>query len=206
MLGMGSGPDSLKLPAPFLVVFAAAVLAAILIETPSGAKPGAKPGALNDAVILVIRHAEKPAEGAGLAPAGEARAAAYAGYFRSYRVAGQPLALDQLFAAADSKESERPRLTLEPASKALGLAIDSRFEEQQVGKLAAAIRSLPPGRHILICWHHGEIPDLLRALGANPAQLIPAGKWPEAVFNWVIQLRYDAGGRLADARRIEEPF
>jgi hypothetical protein len=40
------------------------------------------------------------------------------------------------------------------------------------------------------------MPALLRALGADPAALLPQGVWPEGVFDWVIELRYDGAGRL----------
>jgi hypothetical protein len=165
-----------------------------------------KSGALNNAVILVIRHAEKPAKGSGLTPAGKARAEAYVEYFRNFTLDGQPLKLDYLFAAADSKESHRARLTLEPTGKKLGLAINSPFGDDQFRKLADEIRAKPHGKHILICWHHGEIPQLIKALGANSDELLPKGSWPDAVYNWVIMLRYDADGRLAEAKRIDEPF
>ena len=45
---------------------------------------------------------------------------------------------------------------------------------------------------------------MLRALGADPKQVIPNGKWPEDVFGWLIQLRYDSDGHLIDAKRINE--
>ena len=88
----------------------------------------------------------------------------------------------------------------------LGLSIDSRFEDEQFQKLADEIRAESHGKQILICWHHGEIPQLLQSLGADPGQLIPKGKWPEAVYNWVIQLRYDSDGRLFESKRITESF
>jgi hypothetical protein len=192
----------MKAPVPFLVVFVVAALAAFTLKPP----PSANPSGLNNAVILIIRHAEKPDHGTGLSAAGEARAGAYAGYFRNFSIAGQPIRLDYLFASAETKQSDRPSLTLEPLGKLLGLAIDTRFANQQFPQLARELRSLPQGKHILVCWHHGQIPQLLRALGANPAQLLPGAKWPDTAFNWVIQLRYDSGGRLAQANRIEEKF
>ena len=133
----------------------------------------------------------KPDKGDGLAPAGKARAKAYVNYFKNYTVDGQPLKLDHLFAAADSKQSHRARLTLEPTSKKLGLAIDCQFEDLQFQKLADEIRTKMHGKNILICWHHGEIPQLVQALGADSDQLFQKGKWPDAVYNWVIELRYD---------------
>jgi broad specificity phosphatase PhoE len=167
---------------------------------------GEKSSALQNAVILIIRHAEKPDSGSGLSAYGEVRAKAYVNYFKNFTntVDGQPLKINYIFAAADSKESQRPRLTIEPASKALGLAIDSRFADKNFPALANEIQSRPHGHAILISWHHGEIPALVRALGAVPETVIPKAKWPEDVFGWVIELRYDAAGRLVKAERINE--
>ena len=165
-----------------------------------------KSDSLKNAVILVIRHAEKPDKGKDLRPAGKARAKSYADYFKNYKVDGQPLKLETLFAAADSKESHRPRQTLEPTAKSLGLKIDSRFDDMNYQKLADELRKKPHGKGILICWHHGEIPKLLKALGADTKQVMPKAGWPDDVFNWVIQLGYDSEGRLEHVQRIDEPF
>ncbi len=164
----------------------------------------AKSSALKNAVILVIRHAEKPASGSGLSAKGEARARAYVNYFTHFTVAGQPLKLEAIFATADSKGSHRPRLTVEPTAQALGMAVESRFADKDFQKLADEIHSQPHGKAMLIAWHHGQIPQLLGALGADPNQVIPKAKWPEDVFGWVIQLRYDADGHLVEAKRINE--
>jgi len=186
----------------FSGLLAAAIPTAIFAELPRDGKSIA----LKDAVILVIRHAEKPANGRDLSAEGRARAKAYVDYFKNFKIDGQPLNLDYLFAAADSKESHRSILTITPTSKTLGLAIDSRFESNQFQKLADEIRARPHGNHILICWHHGDIPQLVQALGANSGQLFPKAQWPDAVFDWVIQLRYDSDGRLVEAKRINEKF
>jgi hypothetical protein len=159
---------------------------------------------LENTTVLIIRHAEKPASGDGLTPAGEARAEAYVNYFQNYTVAGEPFGVDHLFAAADSKGSKRPRLTLTPLSRATGLAINQPFTDKQFQELARELQTRPHGKHIIICWHHGEIPGLLQALGARPEQLLHKGKWPDEVFGWVIQLRYDENGRLMEAKRINE--
>jgi hypothetical protein len=164
---------------------------------------GDAPG-LKDTVVLVIRHAEKPASGDYLTPVGEQRAAAYVGYFKNYTIDGKPVTLDHLFAAADTKGSHRPRLTITPLSQATGLPIDTKFTSKQFNELAIELRARPHGKYILICWHHEAIPDLLQALGANPDKLLPKGKWPGEVFGWVIQLRYDDHGQLAEAKTINE--
>lgn len=172
-----------------------------LLAAPVFAKDA--PG-LKDTVVLIIRHAEKPASGDSLTPAGEARAKAYAGYFKNYTVDSKAVTINYLFAAADSKGSKRPRLTLTPFSQSSGLPIDQRFAAKQFMALANELKAKPHGTTILICWHHGDIPGLLSALGADTRQLLPKGQWPDDTFNWVIQLRFDEHGQLAEAKRIKE--
>jgi hypothetical protein len=188
------------------IAFSCGLLLALLPVAAAQTQAQKESPGLTNTVILIIRHAEKPDSGNGLSPAGKQRAKAYVNYFKNFQVDSQPLKLDYLFATNDSKESHRPRLTLEPVGKALGLRIDDRFKEKQSSELARELQSKPPGKHILICWHHGEIPQLVRALGADPDQLLPHAKWPDDVFGWVVQLRYDADGRLisAETKRILE--
>jgi hypothetical protein len=154
--------------------------------------------------VLIVRHAEKPASGTGLTPAGEARAAAYASYFAHFQIGGAPVHIDTLVATADSDGSVRPRLTLTPLSQALNLPIQQPFADKDVKGLAAWLSS-QPGRVVLVAWHHGKLPQLLADLGADPGQLLPNGAWPGDVYNWVIELRYDAQGRLISADRVVEP-
>ncbi|MCX6929059.1 MAG: flagellar basal body-associated protein FliL [Verrucomicrobia bacterium] len=183
-------------------ILAVGIATAILAGTPQAGESGA----LNNAVILIIRHGEKPATGDQLTPAGEPRAQTYANFFKNFTLDGQPLKLNYLFASADSKASQRARLTIEPTSKLLGLAIDCQFADAKFQELADEIRAKPHGQNILICWHHGEIPQLVRALGADPGRLFPKGKWPDEVFNWLVELRYDSNGHLTKASRGSEQF
>jgi hypothetical protein len=104
--------------------------------------------------------------------------------------------LDYLVAAGDSTNSYRPRLTLQPLSEALGLKLDLRFTHENCGALAKELRAQSHGKGILICWRHGEMPQLLRALGADPGKLLPWGGWPENEFGLVLKLRYGPDGRL----------
>jgi broad specificity phosphatase PhoE len=181
-------------------------LVALTIATTTVAEPlrRGNSGALKNAIILVIRHAEQPDDGDGLSSAGNARAKAYANYFKSFSIDGQPLKLDYLFAAADSRSSRRPRLTIEPTAEELGLTVDDKFKNRQFPELVDEIQRIPHGTNILICWHHGKIPQLLRALGADPDSLLPNGRWPDDVFGWLIELRYDENGDLFESKRVDE--
>jgi hypothetical protein len=165
----------------------------------------AAPG-LKDAVILIIRHAEKPESGKELSPAGFERANAYVGYFETFQADGRPVKLDSLFAASDTENSVRPRLTLEPLSRALHIRLDTRFKDKEPETLARELESKAHGTNILICWRHARLPELAHDLGADPAALLPGGKWPDDVFDWVIELRYDHEGRIipGQCKRISE--
>ena len=180
----------------FIAVFLASMLT-IAAESQSGPK---------DAVVLIIRHAEDADSGHGISPLGEKRAEAYKNYFLNLAVDSKRLEPDVVFAATDSKQSHRPRLTVEPFAKAAKLKIDTRFGNNQSVELAADLRANQQGKVILICWRHPYIPALLSALGANPKSFLPKGKWPGAVFDWVIMLSYDQDGRLIPerTRRIDE--
>ena len=180
----------------FIAVFFASTLA-IAADSQSGPK---------DAVVLIIRHAEDADSGDGISPLGEKRAEAYKNYFLNFAVDSRRLEPNVVLAAKDSKKSHRPRLTVEPFAKEAKLKIDTRFGNYQSDELAADLRANQRGKVILISWRHGNIPALLRALGAKPEELLPRGKWPNAVYDWVLLLSFDQNGRLipASTRRISE--
>jgi broad specificity phosphatase PhoE len=159
-----------------------------------------------NSVVLIIRHAENPANGHGLSPRGEERAEAYKNYFQNFTVDGKRREPEAVVVAADSKQSHRPRLTVERFAKAAKLPIDNRFANKQPADLAAELRANYQGKVILVCWHHGQIPALLRALGGAPESLLPNGKWPRDVYDWVIMISFDENGRLIpeSTKRISE--
>lgn len=161
---------------------------------------------LADATVLIVRHGEKPDSGSGLSPAGQARAQAYVAYFQPFMLDGAPFRPDVLMASADSKSSARERLTLTPLSQALKLPIDQRFADRDVQGLVAALSSEAHGKSILIAWHHGQLAKLIKAFGADAGSLLPNGKWPGDVFDWVVVLRFDHAGQLVpgSAKIIQE--
>ena len=184
-------------------MFAPSLLFLCLLSIPLVATVAAPPAP--GATILIIRHAEKPLSGQGLSPAGEQRAQSYVRYFQTLREGGRPLKPDALFAMKDSDNSARPRLTLEPLAHALNLPIETEYKSKNTPELAALLRSPRCAGHTaLICWRHGELPELLAALGANPESLLPYGEWPETAFNWLIELQLGPDGALRSSRIINE--
>ena len=153
-------------------------------------------------LILIIRHAEKPDDrnDPDLTPTGKARAVNLANYLP--RTFGTP---DFLFASTRSKRSNRPIETVEPLSKKLGIPIDDSFADEDYAALAQKLLTDKKydRKFILICWHHGHIPDLAFALGASRGRV--PNPWDPTVFNLILQLEYKGSGS-AVTTEITEPF
>src|SRR5262245_59708505 len=86
--------------------------------------------------ILMVRHAEKRDSGEDVSVAGQARAHAYAIYVQNYVLNGTVLELNYISATADSSQSHRPRLTIEPLAEAMGMEINDKYQENDYQKLA----------------------------------------------------------------------
>ena len=153
--------------------------------------------------VLIVRHAEKPETGRELTAAGEARARAYASYFEPFHEGDVTVKVDALYAGADSEGSVRPRLTLEPLSRATGLALNTSVGTKEPEKLVSLLKGEAHPAHPLIAWRHGQIPALLAAFGAR-GDLIPGGKWPDATYDWVVVLRFDETGKLVEQKVVKE--
>lgn len=155
-----------------------------------------------NSIIVLIRHGEKPGRGTGLALAGQQRAQAYSVYLPNQPFNGSLPNFSYLFAAKESPASNRPVLTITPLSKALNLPINSPYADKDFQPLAQELLNNAQynGKNILVCWHHGEILKLAKALGAHDKVLPKTAnwpkKWPGNVFGWCLQLVFDASGNL----------
>ncbi|WP_263360058.1 hypothetical protein [Acidicapsa ligni] len=183
--------------------FILAILALCAIYSTSGWAQSAQNYLANN-TVLIVRHAEKPVEGTGLTPMGEARAQLYAKYFVPFQEDGLSISVDCLYAGADSKKSMRPRLTLEPLSKATGLPLHHEVGTKDPEALVLELTKEAHGQHPLIAWRHSEIPALLTAFGVVPETVLPNSKWPDDIFDWVILLSIGPDGKVTSAKLIHE--
>ena len=182
---------------PLIVLsFSMMVLVGAAAQTPGGDQ-------LAGDTVLIVRHAEKPKVGRELTPEGESRARAYARYFEPFQEDGMRFNVDALYAGADSDNSIRPRLTLEPLSRATGLKLDTTIGTKDPEALVRLLRTQTHGTHPLVAWRHGEIPALVQAFGAS-ADLIPGGKWPDDTYDWVVVLTFDGEGHLRTQKLLTE--
>ena len=127
--------------------------------------------------------------------------------FQNYVLNGTVLKLNYIVATADSSQSERPRLTMEPLAEAMGMEINAKHQENDYQEVADDIlqNSKYDRSNIVICWHHGEILQLAAALGVDTNKLPPESHWPSPpwpgeVFGWLLQVCYDVDGNLVPSQ------
>jgi hypothetical protein len=148
----------------------------------AAARPGKAP-----AVVLIMRHAEKPTDDKdpNLAPQGFRRAQALPSLFSG----PQPRLPrpDFLFASDASKHSNRPMETIAPLAQALHERINHDYLDLETGPIAKQVlNGKYAGKVVLICWHHGEIPHLAQAFGVTDAPR----KWDPDVFDQVWEIQW----------------
>jgi len=147
-------------------------------------------------LVIIIRHAEKPDDDDDihLAPQGYTRAGALSVWFDSTRNSGAFPKIDFIFAADKSRHSNRSFETVEPLASWLGLEINHAFEQDQTDDVASEIFSKSDYDRsvVLICWHHGHIPELATALGATD---LPRPEWPDDVFDRIWTIEYGDQGQ-----------
>jgi hypothetical protein len=153
------------------------------------------------ATILLMRHAEKPEDrrDPGLAEAGRRRAERLAVYIPE--TFGPP---DLLLAAADTPDSHRPRLTLEPLAAVRRLDV-GEFPDRQSEAFARKLLAEPmfARKRVVVSWRHDALPALARALGA-PEGLCP-DPWPDELYDLLLRFDYGANGN-ARSSVLTQPF
>jgi hypothetical protein len=147
--------------------------------------------------ILLIRHAEKPADETSsvhLTPEGMKRAEQLFHLFEASekRTIAFPVP-DFIFAAKDSKHSHRPVETVAVLAKKLKLPINANYRNEDFTELVQEIFHSPKyaGKTILICWHHGTLPQLANRLKAANAP----ETWKGTVFDRLWEITYDGKGK-----------
>jgi broad specificity phosphatase PhoE len=152
--------------------------------------------------ILIMRHAEKSSDpmDPDLSSAGRTRAQQLASYIPA--TFGKP---NFLLASAESKHSRRPIETLEPLAATCGLAIDDHYADQDYGALAHDLRKDAEysGALSVVCWHHGNIPNLMHALKAATGDY--PDPWDRDVFNLILRLDIQDDG-TPKVTQVTEPF
>jgi len=106
---------------------------------------------------------------------------------------------DYLFATKESSASNRPLETISPLSAALGLPLNDHYSNDHYKELADELKTNPVyiGKIILICWHHGNIPELAKELGVPS----PHKPWPAKVFDCLWEITCDGPNKGSQEHR-----
>lgn len=152
---------------------------------------------------MFIRHGEKPGEHGpphgidhngehdehALSVRGWTRAGALAGLFAFAPSPSHPgvVVPEGVYATKSSHDykSKREVDTATPVAQRLGREINTSFEHGQEEDLSKAI--LDGDESVLVVWHHGSIPDVLKHFPISNSQDVPKS-WPEHRFDviWVL--------------------
>jgi broad specificity phosphatase PhoE len=151
--------------------------------------------------ILMMRHGEKSDDpmDPDLTPDGQKRADALATYIPD-KFGRQ----DFIFATAISRHSARPYETVKPLATAAGVPIDATYADQDYGALATHLteKAKFQGKLVVVCWHHGNIPNLMHTLRA-PDGTYP-DPWRRGVFNLILDTRI--ADQTVTVEQDKEPF
>jgi len=203
-----SGGRDMRRTSRVLVGVIALVLSAVLAACATGSPPppAAAPSAAQGTVVMVIRHGEKPdgsdrgvdAEGkkddSSLTAVGWQRAEALADLFDPTSGPLRPgLARPTAIYASganDDGEGKRPRETVAPLAQRLGITVNTDYGKGDEKALVENATGRPGP--VLICWQHGELPDIAAAFpGVTPA---PPTDWPGDRFDVIWTFTRTADG------------
>ena len=125
------------------------------------------------AQIILIRHAEKPADPAALhlSKKGRERAKGLVPFLTNNPVLTQHGAPVALYAAHPTKHGhgQRTQETIAPLAEALHLPVETPYLAEAYAGLAKSILTNPKylGKTVLICWVHEYIPQFAAVLGVS---------------------------------------
>ena len=155
----------------------------------------AQSSATGPAQIILLRHAEEPADpdNPHLSPAGVERANALVSFIKTNPAMsrfGPPVAV---FASKATKRDngQRSQETVAPLAKALGLPVQAPYLARNYDKLPKRILGNPAyaGKTVVISWTHEDIPELASDLGVKPRP----PKWKGSVYDQVYVISYQNG-------------
>ncbi|WDF55649.1 histidine phosphatase family protein [Mucilaginibacter sp. KACC 22063] len=148
--------------------------------------------------VIILRHAEKPAEGDNLSCEGFNRAMK----LPSVLIAkfGVP---DYVYVPSPSTgkatKSGRMMQTIWPLAVKYNLTVNSKYDVEKTEQLAANI--LKRSGTVIVVWEHGNIPDIIDALGVKTDKL----KWKGDDFDslWIVTFKGKKSYLTTEAQGIK---
>lgn len=173
------------------------VLAVLLLFSGSAASAASAAASADDALkIVIVRHGEKPEVGESLSCQGFNRAMQLPAVLISKF--GKPdFTYVPSLKLGESTNHLRMLQTATPISVRYDLALNSKFDEDDVSGVAAEV--LERTGLVLMVWEHSQIPALTMAFGVEDPP-----KWKKNDFDsiWIISRAHDRSSMTIDAEQI----
>ncbi|CAG9989612.1 unnamed protein product [Clonostachys byssicola] len=137
--------------------------------------------------LYMIRHGEKPDDGSvGLSRKGRKRAQCLRRVFgfKSLCNIGYVIAQDY----KKSGKRKRPYDTVAPVASDLGLEVDTSCDRDDSECVKKLIQNYKGDKNILLCWQHGQMNNILEALGAEDVENYPEDRYD---LIWTVPSPYD---------------
>jgi hypothetical protein len=157
------------------------------------------------AYVILIRHAEKPADPKNphLSPAGVKRAEQLVSFITNDPAMvrlGLPVAVFATKTTNDN-DGQRSQETVAPLARALKLPVQTPYVGKDYAGLPQLVLANPAyaGKTVLICWNHEQIVQLAAALGVKPEP----PKWKGSVFDRVYVIAYHDGKATLTTSRYD---
>lgn len=152
--------------------------------------------------IVLLRHAEKPADEADihLSERGRQRAAALADWATNspaWKTTDRPAAI---FACKPTAKAPSLRAieTVTPLAARLSLPVQTPFSAKNFAPLARQILDDPAltGKTVVICWTRDELPQLAEAFGVAPGSIVCKSKTFDRLWVITFQATHAVATRL----------
>jgi hypothetical protein len=186
-----------------------------------GSSPSESVNAAPGAVVMVIRHGEKPAKsgtggtGISLSGASDIHSLTERGWTRAADLVAlftptggrsglpSPTVIYASGPGAGDGEGTRPRQTVGPLAAELGIPVNTTFSRGQETALARQAATQPGPT--LICWQHESIPAIGAAI--TPTTPGPPTVWPDDRFDvvWVFTAADGGGWRFEQVPELLLP-
>ncbi|CAG9954839.1 unnamed protein product [Clonostachys rosea f. rosea IK726] len=152
-------------------------LAILLLASLAACKP----------TLYMIRHGEKPDDGSvGLSPEGEQRAQCLRTVFGSSSQYNIGYVIAQEY--KESGKRKRPYDSVAPVASDLGLEVDTSCDRDDSKCVKRLIKNYDGDGNILLCWQHGQMNNILEALGAEDIENYPEDRYDVI---WTVPSPYD---------------
>jgi hypothetical protein len=164
--------------------------------------------AASPALVILLRHAEKPEDESNphLSAQGYDRAKALVGFFATNAVIITNPPVAALFAArpASANGSVRCQETLSPLMQHLKLPVSAAYRAEDFKPLARHLLESTnySGKTVVVCWPRTELIGLAKALGAVPKPKT----WKSEVYDRVWLLRFGGAKGVVDCQTVQQNF